>query len=142
VNLIVFERSSGGVRPTTAARDLLRTAQSILEQMDTLVTGTHSAGRGEVGRLAFDSLSAGNLRATLLEYKERLPQIEIDLIERSRTRLTVDLLNGAIDVVIATGESPLHDSKVMRLWNERIVVTLRQRIDWRDAPLGSHDRSP
>jgi hypothetical protein len=50
-------------------------ARSILEQMDTLVTSTDSAGRGEAGRPVigfYTSLSAGNLRATLVDYAQRL----------------------------------------------------------------------
>src|SRR5882757_5677595 len=82
IEMIVFERSSGGVRATEAGRDFLRTARSILEQMDTLVASAHSAGRGEAGRLAigfYTSLSAGNLRATLIEFARRFPQIVVDM---------------------------------------------------------------
>ena len=43
--MIVFERSSGGVCATSADRDFLRTARSILEQMDALVTSAKSNGR-------------------------------------------------------------------------------------------------
>src|SRR5271167_3580631 len=46
IEMIVFERSSGGVRATQAGRDFLRTARSILEQMDSLLASAHSAGRG------------------------------------------------------------------------------------------------
>ena len=35
--MIVFKRSSGGVRTTPAGRDFLRAAGSILEQVETLV---------------------------------------------------------------------------------------------------------
>jgi DNA-binding transcriptional LysR family regulator len=52
IEMIMFERSSGGIRATQAGRDFLRMARSILEQMDTLVTGAYNVGRGEAGRLA------------------------------------------------------------------------------------------
>jgi DNA-binding transcriptional LysR family regulator len=94
IEMIVFERSSGGVRATQAGRDFLRMARSILEQMETLVASAHRAGRGEAGRLAigfYTSLSAGNLRATLIDYAQRFPQIEVSMIESSRTRLTTAL---------------------------------------------------
>src|SRR3984893_1978590 len=87
IEMIVFERSSGGVRATQAGRDFLRMARSILEQMDTLVASAHSAGRGEAGRLAigfYTSLSAGNLRATLVDYAQRFPQIDLGMVESSR----------------------------------------------------------
>jgi DNA-binding transcriptional LysR family regulator len=65
IGVIVFERSSGGVCATSAGRDFLRAARSILEQMDALVTSAKSNGRGEAGRLSvgfYTSLSAGNGR--------------------------------------------------------------------------------
>lgn len=127
VGMTVFERSSGGVQATLAARDFLRMARSILDQMDTLVTSAHSTGRGEAGRLVIGfhtSLSAGSLRATLVEYAQRFPQIVIGLIESSRMRLITALQNGAIDLAIVTGETPLIENKSMSLWSERVLVTL------------------
>jgi DNA-binding transcriptional LysR family regulator len=143
IELIVFERSSGGVRATRAGRDFLHMARSILEQMDTLVASAHRAGRGEAGRLAighYTSLSAGSLRATLMDYAQRFPHIETGIVERSRASLTIALRNGAIDIAIVTGTTPLPDSKTMPLWNERIVVALteghrladRETIYWTD----------
>jgi len=52
IGVTVFERSSGGVCTTTAGRNFLRTARSILEQMDALVTSARYDGCGEAGRLA------------------------------------------------------------------------------------------
>jgi DNA-binding transcriptional LysR family regulator len=127
IEMTVFERSSGGVRATPAGRDFLRSARSILEQIDALVLGARSTGRGEVGRLAigfYTSLSVGNLRATLLEYAQRYPQMEIDLIECSRARLATALRNRALDIAIVTGETPLMESRAMPLWSERIVIAL------------------
>jgi DNA-binding transcriptional LysR family regulator len=95
--------------------------------MDALVTSTRYDGRGEAGRLAvgfYTSLSAGNLRATLVDFRQRCPQVELRMVERSRMRLVTALRNGAIDVVIATDAGPLFESKVLPLWSERILVAL------------------
>jgi Bacterial regulatory helix-turn-helix protein, lysR family len=78
IEMIVFERSSGGARATQAG-DFLQMARSIPEQMDTLVASAHSAGRSEAGRLAigfYTSLSAGHIRATLIDYAYRFPRVE------------------------------------------------------------------
>ena len=130
IGVTVFERSSGGVCTTTAGRNFLRTARSILEQMDALVTSARYDGRGEAGRLAvgfYTSLSAGNLRATLVDFRQRCPQVELRMVERSRMRLVTALRNGAIDVVIATDAGPLFESKALPLWSERIWL-LCQRV--------------
>ena len=45
IQMIVFERSSGGVRATLAGREFLRAARSILEQTDMLVTTEPAAAK-------------------------------------------------------------------------------------------------
>jgi DNA-binding transcriptional LysR family regulator len=127
LGMTVFERSSGGVRATEAGISFLRVARSIVEQMDTLVINAHRAGSGETGRLAigfYTSLSAGNLRGMLVDFKQRFPEVALRMMESSRTRLVIALRNGAIDLAIVTGEMPLLDSKAMALWSERIFLVL------------------
>src|SRR5271167_4685601 len=51
IGMTVFERSSGGVRATQGGREFLRSARSILEQVEALAARTQSTGRGEAGRL-------------------------------------------------------------------------------------------
>jgi DNA-binding transcriptional LysR family regulator len=127
IGVTVFERSGGGVKPTPAGRSVLRMARLILEQVDVLVATAKSNGRGEAGRLSIGfctSISAGNLRATLTEFKHRHPRIELATVERSRTRLATALRNGTADVLVVTGEVPLPDNNVRPLWSERILVSL------------------
>lgn len=143
IGVIVFDRSSRGVRATHAGRHFLRIARSILEQMDTLVTHTRSTGRGEAGRLTvgfYTSLSAGNLRATLTDFRQRFPEIELGMAERSRARLVAALRNGALDIAIVTGNAPIQDNKALSLWSERTLVALpeghsladREAVYWTD----------
>jgi DNA-binding transcriptional LysR family regulator len=73
------------------------------------------------------SLSAGNLRATLLDFKSRFPQVEFETIERSKIRLAAALRNGVIDVQIIAGEELSFDFKSAALWGERVLVVLRRR---------------
>jgi DNA-binding transcriptional LysR family regulator len=127
IGVIVFERSGGGVKPTRAGRSILRMARLILEQVDVLVATAKSNGRGESGRLSVGfctSISAGNLRATLTEFKNRHPRIELATVERSRTRLATALRNGTADVLIVTGDVLLPDNNVRPLWSERILISL------------------
>jgi len=105
--------------------------------MDALVTAVQSTGSGKSGRLAigfFTSLSAGNLRATLIEFRRRFTQIELAMVESSRMRLIAALRNSGIDIAIATGDAPILDSNTMPLWSERVMVTLPQ-----DHPLAARD---
>lgn len=133
---VLFERSSSGVCPTPIGRNVLRTARMVLEQVDTLVVASESNGRSECGYLSvgfWTSMSAGNLRATLLECRRRFPQIELGTVERSRSRLTAALRNGMLDVLIGTGEvSSLN--KALPLWSERVLVSLPK-----EHPLAARD---
>lgn len=130
LGVALFERRSGGVRATAAGRPFLRMARSVLEQIDTILAATEATGRGETGRLVVGfgtALATGNLRATLLEFRRRVPQIELGTVERSRVRLLTAFRYGAIDVHIATGDVLSFDAKVTPLWSERILVVLAGR---------------
>lgn len=143
IGVIVFDRSSGGVRATQPGQSFLRSARSILEQMDALLINTNSTGRGEAGRLAigfYTSLSAGNLRATLTDFRLRFPRVELAMVERSRARLITALRNGALDIAIVTGDAPLQDNNALSLWSERTLIALpeghsladREVVYWTD----------
>jgi DNA-binding transcriptional LysR family regulator len=89
IEMIVFERSSGGVRATQAGRDFLRMVRSILERMGTLMASAYSTCRGEAGRLAigfYTSLSASNLGAPLINYAYRFPRVERSVACMAATR--------------------------------------------------------
>ena len=127
IGMAVFERSSGGVRATQAGRQFLRSARSILEQVEALAARTQSTGRGEAGRLTigfYTSLAAGNLRATLIDVSQRFPQLELEMFESSRARLVTALRNGVVDIAIIPGATALPESNTMSLWSERIFVAL------------------
>ncbi|MDX3969240.1 MAG: LysR family transcriptional regulator [Bradyrhizobium sp.] len=135
--IAIFERSSGGVRATPIGHLVLRMARSIVEQLETLATMTRMSGRGEAGRLVVGfctSLSAGNLRATLIDFKSRYPQVELATIERSRTGLIAALRNGIVDVHVTVGETLSFDCRATALWSERIVAVLPS-----DHPLTAQD---
>jgi DNA-binding transcriptional LysR family regulator len=139
IGVTIFERWSGGVRPTPAGRSFLRMSRSILEQVDALVATAHANGRGDAGRLVIGfctSLTAGNLRASLLEFRQRFPRVELATVERSRARLATGLRNGILDALIVAGDLPSDDCKVMPLWSERILLVLQ-----RDHPLTLSDAS-
>jgi DNA-binding transcriptional LysR family regulator len=125
IGVVIFERSSGGVRATPAGRHFLRMTRSILEQIEALIASTRAHGSGEAGRLVMGfctSLTAGNLRATLLDFKKLFPQVELVTVERSRTRLATALRNGVVDVSIVTGDPQHLDSKTTPLPHSRYGV--------------------
>lgn len=90
LGVAVFERSSSGVRLTTAGTEILRASRHLVDGLDHMMASAKAAGRGEVGRLAigfYTSLSAGNLRASLTEQARRFPEVEIRTVEGARASL-------------------------------------------------------
>jgi DNA-binding transcriptional LysR family regulator len=67
-------------------------------------------------------LSAGNLRASLMDVGQRFPEIEIEMFESSRTRLATALRNGVVDIVIVPGAASLPKTNTVSLWSERIKL--------------------
>jgi DNA-binding transcriptional LysR family regulator len=143
IGITIFDRSSSGVTATPTGRGFLRHARSILEQIDSLITTAHRTSRGEAGPLSigfYTSLSAGNLRATLMDFRQRFPKVEIALVEMSRTRLMTALRSGIVDSAIVTGEAAQGDGATLPLWSERILLALpeghpladRETIYWTD----------
>jgi DNA-binding transcriptional LysR family regulator len=123
----LFERTNGGVRPTPAGRDFVHGARRVLGELEVVIDGVKAAGRGEAGHITigfYTSLSAGNLRATLVEYAQRFPQVEISTIEGSRSRLLGGIENATIDIAIVTGEPEPGCDRSMVLWSERIISRL------------------
>lgn len=129
VGASLFERSSGGIKPTLTGRAVLRIARLILEQVDMLVDTGRSGGRGDTGHLVvgfFTSMSTGNLRATIGEFKKLFPGLELATMERSHFRLMTALRSGTVDVVVSPGRLPSKDTRSLLLWSERILISLPQ----------------
>lgn len=151
----LFDRSSGGVRPTTIGDSVLRVARALLEDFDNLIVTARSGENAKSGRLAVGfstSLSAGNLRATLLDFKRRFPEVDVLTSEKSSARLAASLRNGILDIVIIAGDRSIDDSQSMVLWSERVLaaltedhpLTTKEFVYWTDLRnetllLGHHD---
>jgi DNA-binding transcriptional LysR family regulator len=133
----LFERTNGGTRPTVAGQEFLDAARRIVEETETITTRLKTRSRGESGRLTIGvhaSLSAGNLRATLIDHRHRFPDVETQLVDGSSDHLTSDVASSAIDVAFVAENYPGKDDKSLSVWSERVVVALPE-----DHPLASRD---
>lgn len=148
IGIILFERTSGGTRPTAAAQEFLEGACKILDETNVLVNRLKSRSRGESGQLIIGvhaSLTAGNLRATLVDYHQRYPGVEIQLVDGSSASLIGDLERSTIDVAFIMEGSPHWKHKSLPVWSERLVVAIpkthplcgRDIIYWSDL---EHER--
>ena len=129
LGILLFARHSGGVRPTGAGRDFLRIAEHVIEEINTMVLLAKAESRGEAGSFSvgfYMSLSAGHLRASLLDYVMRYPHVTIRAVEGTRAQLLAELDTGTLDIAIVSGESNLGASQRLPIWTEQIMVALPQ----------------
>jgi DNA-binding transcriptional LysR family regulator len=133
----LFERTTGGATATPAGREFLRRVRRVLDELQTTVDDAAAVGRGDAGWITigfYTSLSTGNLRATLVEYARRFPQVEISPVEGSRSCLFDGIRNGTVDIAIVTDEPAKDFIGSMVLWSERILVALPA-----DHPLAANE---
>ncbi|WP_456769729.1 LysR substrate-binding domain-containing protein [Bradyrhizobium sp. USDA 3650] len=100
----IFQRTNGGTQPTIEGEEFIEDARRIVGATDAMTARLKIRSRGESGRLIIGihtSLSAGNLRATLLEHRQRFPHVERQLVDGASDHLISDLASSAIDVAFA-----------------------------------------
>jgi DNA-binding transcriptional LysR family regulator len=81
----LFERTNGGTRPTAIGHEFLDAAGQVVREMEAITMRLKSRARGESGHLNIGvhaAISAGNLRATLIEHRARFPGVETHLVDR------------------------------------------------------------
>jgi DNA-binding transcriptional LysR family regulator len=88
---------------TLAGNTFIRGAKPMVATADRLVTMMRAAGQGRAGGLVLgynSSVSAGNLRATLLGWREAHPDVEVECVEADRSVLLAGLDTGEVDLAI------------------------------------------
>lgn len=123
----LFERTNGGTRPTIQGQEFLDAARRIVGDTEALTARLKIHSRGESGRLIIGihaSLSAGNLRATILDHRHRFPDVDTHLVDGARDQLISDLISSAIDVAFLAEPNPSWSDKSLLVWSERVVVAL------------------
>ena len=143
VGVKIFERSRAGVTMTIAGRQLVRSARPMVANADKLVATMRAAGQGRAGRLMvghYSSVSAGNLRATMLGWRNAHPDVDLDGVEADRGALFAGLDTGEIDIAILLGDASHDGFRHEPFWSERVMVALpashplaeRDLLHWTD----------
>ncbi|SNS98110.1 LysR family transcriptional regulator [Sphingopyxis indica] len=139
----LFVRTRAGVTVTTIGRRFLRNARTMVANADRMLAATRAAGKGRAGGLTLgfnSSVSAGNLRATLVAARQENPDVEIDGIETGRSALFAGLDSGEIDIAILMGEVHRDDFRHASFWSEHVFVAMsnchalseRDVVNWVD----------
>ena len=143
IGMAIFERSRSGVSVTLAGATFLRGARPMVASADKLVAMMRAAGQGRAGGLRVghnSSISAGNLRATMMSWYEAQPDVEVECFEAARSVLLASLDTGEIDIAILMGAVSHDGYRREPLWSERMLVALpaahplaeRELVHWTD----------
>lgn len=143
IGMPIFERSRAGVTMTLAGTAFIRGAKPMVATADKLVAMMRAAGQGRAGGLMLghnSSVSAGNLRATLMSWHEAHPDVDVECVEADRSVLLAGLDTGAIDIAILMGAASQDGFRCEPLWSERMLVALpashpfaeRDLVHWTD----------
>lgn len=143
VGMPIFERSRAGVTMTLAGSAFIRGAKPMVSSAEKLVAMMRAAGQGRAGGLRLghnSSVSAGNLRATIMSWREAHPDVEVECVEADRGVLLAGLDTSEIDIAILMGAAEHDGFRCETLWSERILVALpashplaeRDVVHWTD----------
>lgn len=143
IGMPIFERSRAGVTTTLAGSTFLRGARPMVASADKLVAMMRAAGQGRAGGLVLghnSSVSAGNLRATMMSWWDAHPDVEVQCVEADRSVLLAGLDTGEIDIVILMGATSHDGFRCEPLWSERLLAALpaihplaeRDVVHWTD----------
>jgi DNA-binding transcriptional LysR family regulator len=143
IGMSIFERSRAGVTLTLAGSAFIRGAKPMVATADKLVAMMRAAGQGRAGGLMLGhngSVSAGNLRATLMSWHEAHPDVDVECVEADRSVLLAGLDTGEIDMAILMGAAGHNGFRCEPLWSERMLVALpalhplaeRDVVHWTD----------
>lgn len=130
LHVTLFVRSTAGARLTLAGEAFVVEARRIIEDFDRLAEHATASGAGTLGRIVvgfYKSLSTGALRTFINDFRERYPDIDLELLEASFTEIIAGLHSGRVDAALIMGDSDkceVLDS--LALWSEHLVVALPQ----------------
>lgn len=143
IGMPIFERSRAGVTMTLAGCAFIRGAKPMVASAGKLVAMMRAAGQGRAGGLMLghnSSISAGNLRATMMSWRDAHPGVDVECVEADRSVLLAGLDTGEIDIAILMGAARHDGFRCEPLWSERMLVALpathplaeRDVVHWTD----------
>lgn len=143
LGVLLFERSTKGVRLTEAGRHFVERVSAAINELDHAVKTAGAFARGEVGRLCIGvhALTPGSFLDDLLSrYRKAHPHIATEISEGTARDSIVQLRTRQLDIVFVAGAPDLPDCHSRRLWQEQLLAVLpanhplaeRESVAWAD----------
>ncbi len=127
IGTTLFDRSARRVSLTEAGRAFLLDARAILERADSAIARARRIGRGDEGRLrvGFASSAAYDLLPRMVRrFRERYPDVELELTELLGPEQTQALHERRIDVGLAVQPEPSDEVVLDKVAQLRLIVAL------------------
>jgi DNA-binding transcriptional LysR family regulator len=134
----LLARTTRSVTLTEEGAIFLDEARALLRQAESLTTRFQSRGRTRATTLrvgAIDSAAAGLVPPVLHDYRERRPDVAVQLVENKTIRLLPRLLSGSLDLAfVRPPEAPDKALEFLFLFYETAMVAVPQH-----HPLAARD---
>jgi DNA-binding transcriptional LysR family regulator len=133
----LFQRTSGGARPTGAGERFLSEVARALDLITKAAVRAGAAGRGEVGRLRLGHVwpvSAGPAEILLRSYRQAAFDVELELRAGSAAELAAAVLDRELDAALIGAEDRPVGLEGLTLWSEPWL--LARPLDAPDEPFG------
>jgi DNA-binding transcriptional LysR family regulator len=130
LGVTLFDRHSGGVRPTAIGDRFLANLRRALTDLDGALSLVGMNGRGVSGRLSIGidaPLPVGGYVDAIITFVRDRPDVDIRFTEAPRAELHAWLSSRTIDVVIAHGFDRRGAGETLPLCRDRIVVAMTAR---------------
>jgi LysR family transcriptional regulator, carnitine catabolism transcriptional activator len=134
----LFDRTSRALRPTTAAHEILPTAERMLRDLEALKASARGVNERRRGRLTFastPSVAAAVLPTLLADYRIRYPEVEVAMQDVAPDRLTAPVLSEEVEFSIGTLGSRPEGIELQCLTRDHISA-----ICLADSPLAHQHR--
>ncbi len=127
LGVTLFDRHTGGVRPTAAGERFLANLRRVLTDLDGTLSMVGMNGRGVSGRLSIGidaPLPVGGYTDAVITFVLDRPDVDIRFTEAARAELRSGLSSRTIDVVIAHGFDRRGTGETLPLCRDRVVVAM------------------
>ncbi|NMM25700.1 MAG: LysR family transcriptional regulator [Glaciimonas sp.] len=130
LGVALFERNRRSVKLTASGQVFLQHAYQLIRQLQTAITDAKCAGRGEIGSLHIgysrSALYCTKVLACIAAYREKYPEIDLQMQEGSTLSQIEDVAAERIDIGLVRGALP-SSAKLLTsrtLSRERLVAIL------------------
>lgn len=133
----LFQRSARQLRPTPAGQRLLHSARAVLVELEAAEQEVLHLGRGVEAVVRIGSRGQSSFRwlpGFLRHFEDQHPSIAVEVVPIFSTSPFQALLEGSVDVEIATGEARHRGVERLDLFTDELVALLPER-----HPLSAQD---